>query len=485
MSKQKIKYTHRYLARIILEAATPLFVGSGITSLINDALVQKDHHGFPMIQGTSLMGVLRHAIEDHSDEEERWNQFFGYQKYQESKVGVGSKVKISSAYLLLPNNQIAEGLALSKSNKDLLENFITLPSRQHVRISDKGVAEENGLFENEVVPKGCRFIFELEVKGDEKSKDNWRLLLNQLNSPLFRLGQGTRNGYGKLTVFSCRQRIFNLGESEDFDDYLEYDPSFNNSNPCLGEPITIDAKEKKENEEDQKFIDYKLTLEPDQSFFIFGSGFGDDEVDNTPLKEDVIKYQSDDLVFEPHSVIPATSIKGAISHRTCFYYNKLAPAPIYADDIKEEEQLLYTGTNNTAVYALFGAKAGSEIEENTGKKTKSKAGKRGIVILDDIHFKDPQEKPKIFNHVAIDRFTGGAIDGALFSEKVSQKDSMEFCVTVQRSYAEDDLIIKSLETALMDICKGLLPLGGITTKGHGIFTGTLSRNNTQIFTYEK
>ena len=57
---------HRYIARVVLEAETPLFVGSGETSLLKDALVQKDNHGFPMIQGTSLTGVLRHGIEDAS-----------------------------------------------------------------------------------------------------------------------------------------------------------------------------------------------------------------------------------------------------------------------------------------------------------------------------------------------------------------------------------------------------------------------------------
>jgi hypothetical protein len=39
---------------------------------------------------------------------------------------------------------------------------------------------------------------------------------------------------------------------------------------------------------------------------------------------------------------------------------------------------------------------------------------------------------------------------------------------------------QALECALADICKGLLPLGGMTTKGHGMFTGTLSKNNSTI-----
>ena len=488
MKEENIKYTHRYLARIILEATTPLFVGSGSTSLINDALAQKDHHGFPMIQGTSLMGVLRHALEDYTKEKERWNRFFGYQSYKESKVGLGSKVRISSAYLLLPDGKIAEGLVLNTKNQALLKKFETLPSRQHVRITDKGVAEENGLFENEVVPKGCQFIFELEVRGDEKSGNDWEELLKQLYSPLFRIGQGTRNGYGELKVLECRKRVFNLkNNEEDFVAYLNYNSSFNQTNDCLGKPpkekneeVTDKKQECTLPDKDQNFITYHLNLAPDQSFFIFGSGFGDDEVDNTPLKEPVILYQPDDLLFEEHTVIPATSIKGAISHRTCFHYNKLIGNKITEQMIQAKRTNFeeFLGAKNDAVYELFGAEAGNK------DKDKTKPGKRGIVLLNDFHFKD-NNQAKIFNHVAIDRFTGGAIDGALFSEKVSQKESLAFCVYVHREYDEKDLIIKAFETALMDICKGLLSLGGMTTKGHGIFTGTLFRDNNKIYAYDK
>jgi hypothetical protein len=42
-----------------------------------------------------------------------------------------------------------------------------------------------------------------------------------------------------------------------------------------------------------------------------------------------------------------------------------------------------------------------------------------------------------------------------------------------------------LEAALKDICRGQLPLGGMTTKGHGIFTGRLFRNNLEIYEYDQ
>ena len=123
---------------------------------------------------------------------------------------------------------------------------------------------------------------------------------------------------------------------------------------------------------------------------------------------------------------------------------------------------------------------------------------RGVLILDDLFYNADQIKnDKIFNHVAIDRFTGGAIDGALFSEEVSQLveqegNTFDLKISVQNwkkylaNKEEMTAIEEALENSLKDICRGLLPLGGMTTKGHGVFLGTLSKNGTPILsTYKK
>lgn len=454
-----MKYTHRYIARVILEAETPLFVGSGETSLLKDALVQKDHFGFPMIQGTSLMGVLRHALEKDKTE---WKHFFGYQS---GKNGTGAQVKVSAAYLILDDEKIAEGLTLSAREFELLDLFDELPSRQHVRISDKGAAEKQALFDNEVVYQGCRFLFELEVKGNGNERGQWSALLNQLASPLFRLGQGTRNGYGKLKVISCKTKEFDLSSNEHFNDYLAFNPSFNATNPFLSENLDDLII-------DKSLTQYTLSLKQD-SFFIFSAGYSDTEVDNVPLREKVVEYDSGKMIFVEKTVIPASSIKGAISHRTAFHYNKRKEK--WADNLKEAEMKELVGTNNDAVYHLFGKEAGD----------KERPGQRGKVILND-SFYDDVNNEKIFNHVAIDRFTGGTIDGALFSEKVSRKENgLEINLWLDSDISGDEKIQMALEDALQDICKGLLPLGGMTTKGHGIFTGKLFKNKKEIFDYEK
>lgn len=445
-------FTHRYIARIVLEAETGLFVGSGEASLLKDALVQKDIHGLPMIQGTSLTGVLRHALEDNDkSNKELWNDVFGFQKTK-SVEGLGSRLKISSAYMLVNENAVAEGLT-ANIPENILGKYTNLPSRQHVRINDRGVAENNGLFDNEIVYKGTRFIFELELKGTKDDNKHWDAILANLSSPLFRIGQGTRNGYGQLNIYSLEQRVYDLTIPSDFEAYLNFEPSFNHKN----EGFT--SKERKS--DNPTLTEYKLILTPD-SFFIFSEGFGDNEADNKPVIEEIAIYRNGTIEFEEQTLIPASSIKGALSHRTAFHYNKIEKQ--FIDENKGTK-----GKSNKAVKVLFGYEA------------EGKEGQRGKVIINDFYYSKEEvcSKEKIFNHVAIDRFTGGALDGALFSEKVSyfNKKETSFEFTVYLDYDKEDTIKEAFEETLKDVCKGLLPLGGMTTKGHGIFTGKVLKNN--------
>ena len=478
----KMIYTHRYIARVVLQAETPLFVGSGETSLLKDALVHRDTHDFPMIQGPSLAGVLRHSLEDGlSEKDEKWNSFFGYQSTQGNK-GLGSQVKISSAYLVLENGKVAEGLNPNFDVSEYKKFFENLPSRQHVRINEKGVAQKNALFDNEVVYKGCRFLFEVELKGTEKDKDLWNEFLNQLKSPLFRIGQGTRNGYGNLSVIEFKTKVFDL-ENGDFDAYLNFDNSLNAKNDCLHDFDLI----KKDD-----LIHYKLVLKP-ENFFMFGAGYGDSEVDNVPVTEDVISYDANNTLQKPQkqTLIPASSIKGALSHRTAFHYNKLngLKAELFKNQFDKIAKI-YTGINNLAVSELFGAQEGAEETKpvETHKVEKQPVGMRGKIIMNDILL-DASYKvgDKIFNHVAIDRFTGGAMDGALFSEKVSyfedENKVIELDIFVEKA-GVSDIVFSAFKDTLEDVCKGLLPLGGMTTKGHGIFTGKLFINEELKYDYE-
>ncbi|MDK9694140.1 MAG: RAMP superfamily CRISPR-associated protein [Sulfurimonas sp.] len=105
-----------------------------------------------------------------------------------------------------------------------------------------------------------------------------------------------------------------------------------------------------------------------------------------------------------------------------------------------------------------------------------------MLISDCFKAFDETWQTKSFDHVSIDRFTGGAIDGALFQEKTVAKngddDWYEIEILLENSIKGDEL--KAFENALKDITTGMLALGGATTKGHGVFMGTVLRDGEKL-----
>ena len=92
----------------------------------------------------------------------------------------------------------------------------------------------------------------------------------------------------------------------------------------------------------------------------------------------------------------------------------------------------------------------------------------------------PSNESKVFEHVSIDRFTGGAIDAALFQEKaVAKKDKFTIEILLRNNVSDDDAL-GAFEQSLDDVVKGLLSLGGATTKGYGFFKGEVTKNGEKL-----
>jgi hypothetical protein len=299
----------------------------------------------------------------------------------------------------------------------------------------------------------------LELRGTENDSIQWQEILNYIKNPTFRLGSGTRKGYGNLRVVASFNKKFDFTNELELNEYLDFSPSLNTELNW--------SNEHDKSKVNSSYITYDLYLKPD-SFFLFSEGFGDEEVDNMPKTEDVVFYSEKKLNFISSTVIPASSIKGAIAHRVAYHYNKL---------MNQFVGIGKSGAENNAVYELFGTLAGD----------KNRVAVAGNVFISDLYFDDEKiANNKIFNHVAIDRFTGGAIQGALFSEKVSNLlvDELHLSIHVKDNNYSNNVVL-SFEETLIDICKGLLPLGGMTTKGNGIFTGILFKNGKEEFNYLK
>ena len=469
-NKKEQAIDYRFLARIIIEAATPLAVHAGEKVVQTDAIVIRDVNGLPYIPGSSIAGVIRHAWKDAGNDVD---ELFGFQKNtmlveKGEPDGMGSRIIFSEARILNSQGQVVDGLKPDEIGKDpLLCQYADLPIRQHVRINHRGVAADSGKFDEQVVFVGTRFCFEIEMIGNKSETETFNQLLAILNQSTFRLGGGSRKGFGKIAVKEIRSRELSISDKH----YLKKSSNMEGSKGWY---------EKKSHEFDNSNQQYQCYLLRPEDFFLFGSGFGDDDADMTPVKEQKVTWTDGKGELTAYEyLIPASSVKGALAHRTAFHYNQIRtdeqgnPDPFYADGKTQEEIEAHAGTNNEAVRLLFGCEGD---EKGEGKQ-------RGNVLISDMFIKTAQDKT--LNHVAIDRFTGGAIDGALFSEKAAywhSNDESDYPLRLEILIDEKNIdkmdktkvkekALKAFNMALDDLCNGLLPLGGGVNRGHGIFNG--------------
>jgi len=498
-----VKYTHRYLACLIIEAETPLSVGSGEHDVMTDRLVATDVNGLPYIPGTSLAGVLRNAFSSTVDKKTLIN-LFGYseqdvneenkgKKDSEKDKGQGSRLILSSAQMIGKDENAIDGLQTIDFNDEFYANFQNLPIRQHVRISHKGAAEQGGKFDEQVVYKGTRFCFEMELVGTEADQSSWDKLLAEFSNPAFRIGGGTRKGFGAIKVEEVKSVVLDLVIDKDLIRYLDKTSELNDK--FWDNIQSPQSPQSLQSPQSDGWIKYELTLQPDD-FFLFGSGFGSDDgsADMSYVTEKVIQWVNGKPSFTGEKVlIPATSVKGALAHRTAFHFNRICE--VFADKLKDassinelcqkgyydfrnqpgdtfdskkyEDRLKLVTTYNPAVRNLFGYALDDDEKEGAS---------RGNVIFSDVFLSEKdKKKQKLLNHIAIDRFTGGAMDGALFSEEVAgSKEQFTLKILVKKDLNND--YIKAFECALNDLCAGMLPLGGGTMRGHGCFSGKLVKN---------
>lgn len=455
----KNTYRYRQLARITLETGTPLVIGSGNKDIKTDSVVAKDINELPYIPATTLAGLIRHSLPEEL--QEYWMGF------QTKKDGEGSRIILSEGKILSANGNPIDGLNLDEDAVTRLCH--ELPIRQHVRINQQGTAVKNGKFDEEIVPKGVRFCFEIELMAEEGNSGIMDTVLAIIQSDGFRIGSGSRSGFGKIEVVGILRRDLDLCVPNELALYLG--KSLSLAKAWEGyRPYTPSATK------ESNCILYTLELRP-VDFMFFGSGFGDDRSDMTFVREPVVTWDRGEATVEELErviLIPASSVKGALAHRTAYHYNRLEG--VFADKKTAEELEQGTGKENKAVKTLFGSEG--------DRKGKNK--QRGNILFSDIIEKQkaPLEK-KVLNHVKIDRFTGGAVDGALFSEEVlyapGKTFNLELMLRKTAVDEKDGKIVKAFEAALIDLCKGYLPLGGGVNRGNGTFKGKLNKNGEAIY----
>ncbi len=84
---------------------------------------------------------------------------------------------------------------------------------------------------------------------------------------------------------------------------------------------------------------------------------------------------------------------------------------------------------------------------------------------------------KTMTRTALDRFTGGVVDGALYTEKAFFGGSTTLRISFPKDTEQKDLWSSVMAAAISDLHQGFLAVGGLTSVGRGVFRVTTCKCN--------
>jgi len=431
--------TSKIVVKGLLRNTSPLIIGTGDKYEEMNILIQRNHKGNPFIPGTTLAGVLRHHFIDYFKNEEFADDFddyfWGYSKKDEKNNHKGAQSSLIVSDASLESDIVSDNSVESKITSDTnMKSDLKIEIRDGIRIDNKtGMVKNKGKYDYETLAPGCEFEFKFELNIRETfCKNGFEKILNTLLDELknnnISLGSMTTKGFGEIEIVNSDIYKFDFSKPKDVINWLKYGYSQN----------------KKDNITEEKFkkIQKDLILEAHfrlKTSLIIRAYSGE-------LKApDASHIQSNGA-----SVIPGTSLKGAIRSRAVRIINTL----------KIKEQFIKD---------LMGF---ADDENKSDEKIKSR------VIIKEHRINKDDIFSLVQNRIKIDRFTGGTIKTALFDLMPvwpkTDEDVLVLNLRVKNcSESEAGLIM----LVLKDLWVGDLPIGGEKNVGRGVFSGHSAKIN--------
>lgn len=380
---------------------------------VTDKDIVRDGEGKPYIPASSIAGVCKSMVEV---EENIWGKV-------EGEDSIDSLLIFYDGELL---------------------NDYTVSVRDSVALDEYKTSKDGAKFDMEVVETGAEFRTFIEQSFVSAEDDNIAYNIAQLFlNDLIKFGGKTTRGYGDIAVKSVRgiEVKFNQNaisfehvQALSVEEWLDFDLFDSASKDKWKKVEKADVKTKRNTTK----LSLGLELVGGISIRRYVTEAYDAKKENA--KPDFVQLSLKDNT----PVVPGTSWAGAFEH----HMRKLL-CDKYDKKVWEE---------------LFGV-----VDEKKKIKKKSK-----------IVFSESQivgGEAKIISRNAIDRFTGGASQGALFTEQSYFGGSTE--LKIEFAEALDKNIENALVASIVDLHYGILAVGGETSIGRGQFT-VKSINNEDI-----
>lgn len=452
-----------HVARITLEALSPLMIASGEADPLFDVLLARDANGLPFIPATSIAGVLRSAL---PLDDGMKNELLGEEMWSENKNP--GRLSLTDGLALNGSLRPVDGMPRDKADADALADSIfqwlqdVQPVvRDHVRIDPTGTVDDRGKFTRAAAPKGTRFLFACEMWAapEEARPDDaapWQTFQAAVKDAVLAFGGATRAGYGQAHTIAVETRAFDMRKADDRDAARR---SHKLSEPLGGMKLNLPGK--------HRTADVEITLQP-EDLFRFGQGAEDDrhDADLRPVRQDVISWKNGrGRIDNNRYFIPASAIKGPLRHRTEYHLRC----------IKE----CFAGEDDEAKKAVA---VDDLINRYFGTRKDGGGGNTGQLWFEDIALAAPDDTAlKTIARTSIDRFTGGVRRKALYTEQALQNmPAIVLRIGCDGRSGWDRDFDKAFDAALSDLSEGWLPLGASGTKGLGAFRSNRGRESADV-----
>ena len=426
---RKIEARWVFTARLTLQTAAQ--IGSHPADDC-DQTFGRDSQGRPILQGTTLGGALRSALNDRlagyrrreeDDKYRRTEKLFGSLSSSESPVIVFDSV--------------------------MQEDMQATSIRDGVRIAPAtGLAEAGKKYDRELSLPGLTFPIRLDLIVADQAQESELLgllvsALEGLTNDSIRFGARKNRGLGQCAATQFRARRFNLKTVTGWRDYAKLPHSIDPLTPqddvqLNNLPLPDGAQPTFSNDERRKMrLTFHLRVEG--TLLIRSPGLGAKSADAVQLTE------TDCHGNNAAQVVSGTSVAGAFRAQAGRILNTVGQG----------------GTN--LLDELFG--------------TSPEAGERGAVLFGSrIIFSEARlEGNRTYRQtrVKIDRFTGGALDTALFDEEPAVGGEVTFDVFVLApSPAQTALTLMTAR----DLLDGFFVIGGGANVGRGRLCGNITGN---------
>ena len=322
------------------------------------------------------------------------------------------------------------------------DSFITV--RDSVALENK-VGVKGAKFDKEAVETNSVFETLIELRNVSEDEENAILdAVSAIDSGLLRIGSKTTRGYGEFRVTEIKKAVFCLpNDRKEWVEFLPYDFS---SDKCYTD-ILHEIKNRKQN-----FNYTRIHLELKQRGAVSIRSYTVKNA-NDIKTADFVQLSTNDGV----PVIPGTSWAGAFRKR-------------FSD---------FTGKDKEYVNNVWG---NVDIEKNIQSKSK--------IIFSESRLANCVEKK--IDRNAIDRFSAGTKDGALYSEKTVYNGKFLYSsshaslssysektvyngkcslnIDIKNDVAEPDKCMKIISAVICDLDRGYLAVGGLTSVGRGLFS---------------